>query len=124
MTKRDSFGPRHSTRSGVLFASTTLTAGVAAICGSTVGHVFGPVGVRVGGLGGGLVGVVAATSVARRRGWITGAAYRAATLGGMAGFVAAAAMAVHTLSTPVGPFLSAALVGIGALVGARCTNAR
>jgi hypothetical protein len=35
------------------------------------------------------------------------------------GFVAAALVAINTLSSPVGPILSNALTGIGALIGSR-----
>jgi hypothetical protein len=40
-------------------------------------------------------------------------------LGAALGFIAAATVAVNTLSSPIGPVFSTALIGVGALVGAR-----
>jgi hypothetical protein len=40
-------------------------------------------------------------------------------MGAAAGFSLAAAIAVNTLGSPIGPILSTALVGVGAVLGAR-----
>ena len=45
--------------------------------------------------------------------------FTATTIGAMLGFLAAAGIAVNTLSSPIGPILSSGLTGLGALIGAR-----
>jgi hypothetical protein len=57
--------------------------------------------------------------IALWRGWIARPQYRATTIGAALGFLAAASVAVNTLSSPVGPVLSTTLTGVGALIGSR-----
>src|SRR5262245_43038727 len=97
--------------------------GLGGFLGSVVGGAFGRTGLFAGGvIGGLLVSPVSAWLAARLR-WIPAAARGGATIGAAAGFLAAAAVAVNTLSSPVGPLLSPLLVGIGALAGIRLRRA-
>lgn len=96
---------------------TSFFAGLGGALGSIVGNAFGKSGLWVGGVLGGLAGVAAAVAIAKSRGWITPGQARFATAGGMVGFLIAAGIAVNTLSSPVGPILSSAIPGAGALIG-------
>jgi hypothetical protein len=108
----------------LLFVTTMIGAGFFAAIGSIVGHAAGKTGLFVGGVIGGLFGVTIATRLAVWRHWIDPADYYPATFGGEIGFIAAALIAVNTLSSPVGPALSTLLVGIGALAGLRMSSRR
>jgi len=111
----------------LLFFFSCLLGGLGGALGSIVGHAAGPAGLWVGGAIGGLLGSIAAVALARTRHWITDAQFLPTAFGAGIGFVLAAAIAVNTLSTPLGPLLSATLVGVGALVGAsrrRATRSR
>jgi hypothetical protein len=55
--------------------------------------------------------------IARWRGWIGREHYWPTAIGAAIGFVAAAVLAVNTLSSSIGPALSTSLVGLGALAG-------
>jgi len=103
----------------LLFVVSCLLAGIGGALGSIVGHAAGNTGLWVGGVVGGLLGAVAAAAVARWRGWIAPSQFAATAVGASVGSLLAAAVAVNTLSSPVGPVLSTALVGLGALIGAR-----
>jgi hypothetical protein len=81
--------------------------------GNAAGQLF------AGGVLGGLVGSTVAAHFAARRGWIEHRRFLPAAIGGGLGFLAAAALAVSNLHTPVIPVLSTALVGMGALAGSR-----
>lgn len=106
--------------SGVLlFVLSSFLGGLGGALGSMVGSSMGRTGLWIGGVVGGLLGAAGAVAVAKRRRWIASGQARATTVGAMAGFLAAAAIAVNTLSSPVGPILSSGLTGIGALLGAR-----
>jgi hypothetical protein len=87
--------------------------------GSVVGAFFGSRGLFVGGFLGGILIAPLSAKVAVWRRWIAPRQYWTTTLGAAFGFVAAALVAVNMLSSPVGPILSTALIGLGALVGAR-----
>jgi hypothetical protein len=102
-----------------LFIVTCLAAGAGAAVGSVLGHYFGALGLRVVALLGGVAGVVVATRLAHARCWIPARLRRSVTIGGSVGFLAAVAVALETMSSPVGPLLSSLLVGVGALAGAR-----
>jgi Mg/Co/Ni transporter MgtE len=96
--------------------------GLGAALGSIVGHAAGPSGLIVGGLLGGILAVIIVARVAVWRCWISRAQLPLTAVGGIAGFLLAAEVAVNTLSTPVGPVLSASLIGLGALLGARFSS--
>jgi hypothetical protein len=108
----------------LLFVTSCFLAGLGGALGSILGHAFGPTGLWIGGVLGGLLGAVASVASARRRGWIAASQFTATTIGAAAGFLAAAAVAVNTLSNPIGPILSTALVGVGALLGATLARSR
>jgi hypothetical protein len=102
-----------------LFIACCLLGGLGGALGSVVGHAAGHSGLWVGGIIGGILGSVAATALARNRHWLTAAQFPAAAIGASLGFLAAAAIAVNTLGSPVGPVLSTTLIGIGAVLGTR-----
>jgi hypothetical protein len=107
-----------------LFLTSCVLAGLGGALGSVIGHGAGQRGLWVGGIVGGAMGAVAATAVARARGWIQPSQFGATAIGTCAGFLAAAAIAVNTLSSPIGPLLSTGLVGVGALLGAHVSRPR
>lgn len=100
-----------------LFIVACLLAGLGGLLGSVVGHAAGPRALIAGGIAGGLLGAVGSIFVARSRGWIQAPQVRLAAVGASIGFLAAATIATHTLGSPVGPILSTALVGLGAVLG-------
>jgi hypothetical protein len=53
------------------------------------------------------------------RGWIEPRQYLSTAAGAAFGFIAAAFVSMNTLSSPVGPILSTALIGLGALAGSQ-----
>jgi hypothetical protein len=61
----------------------------------------------------------AAAVPAGKLGWIARSQIKGAALGAALGFLAAATVAVNTLSSPVGPVVSTALIGVGGLIGVR-----
>ena len=102
-----------------LFLATSFLSGLGGAVGSIVGHAAGQTGLWIGGIFGGLVGALAAVFLSKSLGWIQHSEFRAASVGGCVGFLAAALIAVNTLSSPIGPIASTALAGLGALAGAR-----
>ena len=107
-----------------LFVFLVASVGFCALVGSAAGAVFGPRALFVGGLSGGLLGSYAAAWLGGRLRWIPPQATKATALGTVIGFLVAAAVAINTLRSPVGPVLSTLLVGIGGLAGLRCTHHR
>lgn len=107
-----------------LFVVMCIAGGLGAAVGSIVGHAFGSRGLFVGALIGGLLAVAVGARFAAWRGWIAQSQWRMTTLGGSLGFLLAALIATRTLSSPVGPILSALLIGVGALLGARAAARR
>ena len=105
------------TRRLALFLVVTAAGGAGALGGSIIGHTLGPFGLRVGATLGGVLGVVLATTFARRRLWLQPRSYVAATAGGVIGFLLAASIAVATLNSSVGPVSATLLIGVGALAG-------
>lgn len=101
-----------------LFASSSLLAGFGALLGSILGHTLGPRALMAGGVLGGLLGAILSAFVASRFRWIRADRVRGVALGACTGFVLAALIATHTLSSPVGPILSTLLIGLGATLGA------
>jgi hypothetical protein len=102
-----------------LFVTMCVLAGFGGAAGSILGHAFGATGLYVGGITGGLAAVTLGAWIAAWRRWILRARFGTTALGAGIGFLAAAAVAVNTLSSPVGPVFSTLLVGIGALLGSR-----
>jgi len=102
-----------------VFLVASFLSGLGGALGSIVGHAAGQTGLWFGGILGGLAGAVAAAFLSNSLGWIQHAQLRAVAIGGSLGFLAAALIAVNTLSSPVGPVASTALIGLGALLGTR-----
>jgi len=102
-----------------LFLVSTLLGGLGGGVGSILGHAFGPRGLWVGGVVGGLLAALLSAGVAVWCRWVPRSSYWGTAAGAATGFIAAAGIAVNTLSTPLGPVLSSALVGLGALIGSR-----
>jgi hypothetical protein len=101
-----------------LFLLSTAVTGACAAIGSILGHFAGShIGVMMGGVVGGLFGSILSAQIAVRLKWIAREAVYPTTIGAAIGFLAAAIIAVKTLSSPVGPISGSLLIGIGALVG-------
>jgi hypothetical protein len=107
----------------MLFITATIMGGMGGLIGSVAGGGLGNTGVFVGGLLGGVLIAPVTAIIAQRRGWIVPGSTKRVTLGTALGFLAAATIAVNTLSSLVGPVLSTLLVGFGALLGARSGSA-
>lgn len=106
----------------LLFALAVLLGGLGGALGSIVGNAFGRTGLFAGGIAGGLLGAVATAAVARSRGWIPAGRFGRVAVATAFGFLVAAAIAVNTLSSPIGPVASTLLIGVAALLGARGGN--
>ena len=102
----------------LLFFTAIILSGLGGLVGSILGNAFGKTGLWIGGVAGGLVASAIVGLIAAKAKWISPDRQRAIVIGTAVGFLAAAAIAVNTLSSPVGPVLSTALAGIGALIGA------
>jgi Mg/Co/Ni transporter MgtE len=100
-----------------LFVVACLLGGFGGVAGSILGHAFGKTGLWVGGIIGGLLMSIATARIALWRRWIAPSQLWPTTLGAAVGFLLAAAIAVNTLSSPIGPILSTLLIGLGALAG-------
>lgn len=92
-------------------------AGLGAVLGSMFGNEVGPTGLKVGAVVGGIVAIGGAVLLLVRRLWLPAADRRGALIGGIAGFVLAAPIAVANLHTPVTPVLVTSLAGVGMLLG-------
>jgi hypothetical protein len=102
-----------------LFLLLVVAGGSGGLAGSIVGAAFGPKALFAGGFLGGLIASPCAAFLAARFRWIESTDVKSTALGAALGFVAAATVAVITLSSPVGPLLSPLLVGAGGLAGRR-----
>ena len=102
----------------LLFIVACMLAGLGGALGSILGHAAGSKGLFVGGTLGGVIGAIGSAFVARARQWISADRLLATAMSASIGFLAAAAIATHTLNSPVGPVLSTLLVGLGAVLGA------
>jgi peptidoglycan/LPS O-acetylase OafA/YrhL len=102
-----------------LFVVSCGLGGLGGALGSILGHALGPRALWIGGVAGGLLAALLGARVAVWRRWIAPRQYWPTAGGTAAGFLLAALVAVNTLSSPVGPILSTALVGMGALLGSR-----
>ena len=102
-----------------LFVVACLLAGLGGFSGSVVGAAFGRQALFAGGFLGGILAGPITAHVARWRGWIGPGQYWSTAASAILGFIAAALIAVNTLNSPIGPVLSTAVTGIGAIVGSR-----
>ena len=100
-----------------LFLVACALGGLGGALGSMVGHGFGKGGLWAGGILGGLLASVLAARIALWRRWIVRSQYWPTVLGAAIGFLLACAVAVNTLSSPVGPIMSTLLIGVGAVLG-------
>ena len=105
-----------------LFVSASLIGGAGGLLGSILGNAFGKSGLFAGGFIGGVLLAPATAWLSRRMGWIAPARFWHVAAGAAAGFVAAATLAINTLSSPVGPAIATTLTGLGAIAGARLGN--
>jgi hypothetical protein len=101
-----------------LFALVSVFGGLGAALGSILGNAAGPIGLRVGAVAGGAIAIALAVQLGARAGLVPPARVRHTTLGGLGGFALAIVVALNTMASPVGPVLSAALIGLGAVFGA------
>ena len=100
-----------------LFILVCMLAGVLTFVGSVLGNSMGRTGLFVGAMIGGLVGVGLAVWLSTRIGLLSKVNFRPALIGGSAGFIVAAVIAVNSLWTPIIPLASVALTGVGTLLG-------
>jgi hypothetical protein len=106
-----------------LFILACPLGGLGGALGSAAGHAFGKLGLWAGGILGGLVASMLIGRIALWQRWIVRSQYRLTVLGTLTGFVLASLVAVNTLSNPIGPVLSTALIGAGAVLGSICAPA-
>jgi len=102
-----------------LFVLLIVAGGAGGLAGSIVGAAAGKGAILIGGLLGGLIASPGAAYLAARLHWIEPSEATSTALGAALGFLAAAIVAVNTLSSPVGPIMSTLLIGTGGLVGRR-----
>jgi hypothetical protein len=107
-------------RAALFFVACAL-GGLGGAVGSMVGNAFGKEGLWAGGILGGLLASMLVARIALWRRWIAGSQAWPTALGTAIGFFLACAVAVNTLSTPVGPIVSTLLIGAGALLGSAVT---
>ncbi len=103
-------------RAALFFVACAL-GGVGAALGSMVGHAFGKGGLWAGGILGGLIASMLIARIAVWRDWIVRSQFLPTAFGAAIGFLAACAVVVNTLSSPIGPVLSTLLIGAGAVLG-------
>jgi hypothetical protein len=102
-----------------LFITAILLGGFGGFLGSVLGSGIGKGALFAGGFIGGVAVAPLTAIVARKRRWIDHTRFWYVAAGAALGFIAAATIAVNTLSSPVGPVLATTLIGLGALAGAR-----
>ena len=104
-------------KNAALFVAATLFGGLGGLVGSVLGN--GLDALFAGGYVGGVLMAPLTGVVAKGRGWISASRFWPVVAGAALGFLAAATLAVNTLSSPVGPLVATALTGLGAVAGAR-----
>jgi hypothetical protein len=102
-----------------LFVIASLLGGIGGFAGSVLGNAFGRSGLFAGGFVGGVLTAPLTGWIAAKRGWIEARRQWPVAAGAALGFLAAATLAINTLSSPVGPVIATTLTGLGALAGAR-----
>src|SRR5882672_7028434 len=100
-----------------LFFVACVLGGFGGALGSIVGHAFGKGGLWAGGILGGLVASMLVAKIALWRHWIGRSQFWPTVIGAAVGFGVACAIAVNTLSSPIGPIMSTLLIGAGAVFG-------
>ncbi len=105
-----------------LFLLACLLGGAGGALGSMAGHSFGKAGLWIGGILGGILASILVARIAYWRRWIGRSQLWPTTIGTALGFFLASAIAVSTLSTPIGPLISTLFIGASALFGARATR--
>jgi hypothetical protein len=100
-----------------LFILLVFAGGFGAFAGSVLGNAFGRTGLFAGAVIGGASASAGAALVAARLKWIAIDERVPTACGAVAGFLAAALIAVNTLSSPVGPVGSTLLTGAGGWIG-------
>ena len=112
-------GLRHAQRGHIaLFVSLSLGGGLGGALGSIFGNAFGRAGLFAGGVVGGIIVTTGVVLIAKKLGWISGRQLPLTVSSAVVGFFAAAVVAATTLSSPVGPIASSALIGAAGLWGA------
>lgn len=101
-----------------LFLTAMVLGGLGGMLGSILGNAGGKRMLFIGGFVGGVLAAPLTAWIARRAGWIAPDRTLHTAVGAAVGFILAATIAVNTLSSPIGPVLSTAVIGIGALLGA------
>ena len=101
------------------FLGMCVLGGLGGVLGSMLGAAFGQRGLFIGGFLGGIAIAPVSARLAIWRGWIGRHQFWPTACGAALGFVAAALVAVNTLSSPVGPIVSTSLIGVGAILGRR-----
>jgi hypothetical protein len=102
-----------------LFTLLVIAGGAGAFVGSVLGNVVGKTGLFAGAFLGGVLMSAGAAYLSAWLRWIQPDERLGTACGAAAGFLAAALVAINTLSSPVGPILSTLLTGIGGLIGRR-----
>jgi hypothetical protein len=102
-----------------LFITAMILGGAGGLVGSILGNSMGRAGLLAGGVIGGVLMGFLTARIAVWRGWAPRDRYWHTAFGAALGFLAAAGVAVSTLSSPIGPVASTLLVGSGAVFGAR-----
>ena len=105
-----------------LFFVACVLCGVGGALGSMAGNAFGKGGLYAGGILGGVIASVLVARLALWRHWIVRSQFWPTVLGTAIGFLVACAVAVNTLSSPIGPILSTLLIGAGAVLGAHAVD--
>lgn len=100
-----------------LFLVACALGGLGGLLGSMIGAPLGKSGMWAGGIICGFLASMLVARIALARRWIVQSQSWPTALGTAIGFLVACAVAVNTLSTPVGPIMSTLLIGIGALLG-------
>ena len=106
------------------FVLLMVVVGAFAVAGSALGAAVAHRFLFASGICAGLIGCFIGASLARRLGWIPSPATKFAAIGACIGFAAAAAIALKTLHTPLGPILSSLLIGLGGLIGVHLARDR
>jgi hypothetical protein len=104
---------------GALFVLLVASGGFGAFAGSVLGGLVGTRALFIGAVAGGIVGSAVAPVLAARWRWLERREVAGTGIGAVAGFLAAALVAVNTMSSPAGPVVSTLLIGVGGLAGRR-----
>jgi hypothetical protein len=101
-----------------LFMSLTVCGGLGGAVGSILGNAGGWAWLVTGAIIGGVAGSIGAVLMASRLGWIAPFQIRLTVAGATIGFMLASAVAVSSLSSPVGPLAASTIIGTLGVAGA------